>query len=86
LGGGGRESPVKHGTRGASRGGASTGGKGRTGGEGSSGGGSTRAGEGIGEEGPGRGSLTGALCTRFTLVQNQISKPPLYPIHTKGLK
>jgi hypothetical protein len=50
LGGGGRESPVKHGAGGASRGGASTGG----GGGGTGGGGGGTGGEGPGGGGPAR--------------------------------
>jgi hypothetical protein len=58
LGGGGRESPVKHGA-----GGASMGGGGGTGGKGPGGGGGAR----VGKDRAG-GSSTGALCTGFTLV------------------
>jgi hypothetical protein len=61
LGGGGRESPVKHGAGGASTGGGWAG-KDRARGA------STGGGGGTGEEGPGGGSSMGALCTGFTLV------------------
>jgi hypothetical protein len=59
LGGGGRESRVKHGAGGASTGG----GRGGTGGKGSGGGGAR-----AGKDGGGGGSTTGALCTGLKVV------------------
>ncbi len=70
LGGGGRESPVKHGA-----GGASMGGGGGTGGKGPGGGGGARVGKDRAGGGTGGGSSTGALCTGFTLVFINIRCP-----------
>ncbi len=67
LGGGVRETPVKHGAGGASRGGASKGGPARAG--------KDRAGWGAwaGKDWT-KGSSTGALCTKFTLVNFKLKE------------
>jgi hypothetical protein len=67
LGGGGRESPVKHGARGASTGGGGQQGGANTGRGGAQVGKDRAGGGGGGAPGPAPPS-TSALCTRFTLV------------------
>ncbi len=70
LGGGGRESLVKHGAGGASTGGGGHQGGGRAGGPARTGKDRVGWGARAGKDWAG-GSSTGALCTRFTLVNKK---------------